>query len=436
MDESTTKNSVDTSGSDLKPLAGKIVALLTILLIFLGCCIALALFLLLYEKEQGLFEVLHDNSSQVAVTFVFISLFWMWIVYTALRFIKLQSQQNMELAGFLDRVGAGDYEARSGIKTGPGSLIAGRIDRLVDSIVQVLKEREKRAIFEENSMRLLVDISSIRDGDLTVKADATEDTQGAIADSFNALTANFSQVVAKTKNHLEQLHKAAATLPTHFDQLIEVSLKQAKEATTSLEVLKACIKETKNNGDTENTPLAQDDALNNLLKSVDSLQNNFAKIEKSSEIMADFSDKTEILALNTSIQSSMMESDHPSEHNFGQISDEIRRLAGSSADSAKDIEVLLQDFQTDLEDIQDLAGKCLPHSQDLEKSNSDLADSNQHKRLVALLESVEKTGDICRKSALAGNEMAVIFESLLETAADLNKSIAHLKIVEPPLPEN
>ena len=67
--------------------------------------------------------------------------------------------------------------------------------RLLDNTLTLIQSRDERDAIQAAIMTLLTEISDLADGDLTVRAEVTEEITGAIADSFNSMAEQLSRVV-------------------------------------------------------------------------------------------------------------------------------------------------------------------------------------------------------------------------------------------------
>ncbi|NVK22340.1 MAG: methyl-accepting chemotaxis protein, partial [Kangiellaceae bacterium] len=103
--------------------------------------------------------------------------------------------------------------------------------RLRESEVAAEREKEENAQNQEAIIRLLDEIDSLADGDLTVKATVTEDFTGAIADSFNLTIDQLRGVVGAINEAVDQVSKSADETQQTSNALAEASRQQAQEIT-------------------------------------------------------------------------------------------------------------------------------------------------------------------------------------------------------------
>src|SRR4029078_12751135 len=92
-------------------------------------------------------------------------------------------------------------------------------------------ERNQQAI-----LRLLDELSSLADGDLTVQATVTEDITGAIADSINYAIEALRELVATVNQsaiHLDSAARQTQALSAHLAKASGAQTKQISSATES-----------------------------------------------------------------------------------------------------------------------------------------------------------------------------------------------------------
>ena len=79
----------------------------------------------------------------------------------------------------------GDYHARVPVLTQDElGRMAGNLNTMLDDTLNLIQTREERDNIEAAIMRLLDEVSGVAEGDLTARAEVTDDLTGAIADSL------------------------------------------------------------------------------------------------------------------------------------------------------------------------------------------------------------------------------------------------------------
>lgn len=225
-------------------------------------------------------------------------------------------------------------------------------------------ERNQQAI-----LRLLDELSSLADGDLTVQATVTEDITGAIADSINYAVEALRGLVATINDSAIQLDAAARTAETTAAQLAQASEAQSKQvgsASVAISRMVSSIEEV--SGDAERSAdVARHsvdvahkggeavrrtiEGMNAIRETIQDTSKRIKRLGESSqeignivELINDIADQTNILALNASIQASMA---GEAGRGFAVVADEVQRLAERSTNATRQIEVLVRTIQAD-----------------------------------------------------------------------------------------
>ena len=225
-------------------------------------------------------------------------------------------------------------------------------------------ERNQQAI-----LRLLDELGSLADGDLTAKATVSEDITGAIADSINYAIEKLRELVATINDTAIMVDSAAKQTENSAGRLEIATETQSREiaaATDSIASMAYSIEQV--SGDAErSSDVARHsvevahkggeavrrtiDGMNTIRETIQDTSKRIKRLGESSqeignivELINDIAEQTNILALNASIQASMA---GEAGRGFAVVADEVQRLAERSTNATKQIEVLVRTIQAD-----------------------------------------------------------------------------------------
>ncbi len=302
---------------------------------------------------------------------------------------RLATAQRAAAALAEDGAALSDRLARPVLRDAPPALFAGPWPALAAALLAALAfagalfawvsaaglrraaelESQRNRRNQEAILRLLDEMSSLADGDLTVQATVTDDITGAIADSVNYAIEALRELVATINETAVQLDAAARQTQAAAGHLAKASVAQSRQvaaATDAVGGMATSIEEVSGNAE-RSSDVARHavdvahkggdavrrtiDGMNTIRENIQDTSKRIKRLGESSqeignivELINDIAEQTNILALNASIQASMA---GESGRGFAVVADEVQRLAERAGHATRQIEVLVRTIQTD-----------------------------------------------------------------------------------------
>jgi twitching motility protein PilJ len=329
-------------------------------------------------------------------------------------------------------------------------------------------ERNQQAI-----LRLLDELSSLADGDLTVQATVTEDITGAIADSINYAVDALRGLVTTINSSAISLDGAARQTQALAQHLAKASGAQSKQIAAATETaghVASATEEVSGNAERaadvarHSVDVAHKggeavrrtiDGMNAIRETIQDTSKRIKRLGESSqeignivELINDIAEQTNILALNASIQASMA---GEAGRGFAVVADEVQRLAERAATATKQIEVLVRTIQTDTNEavvsmersttdvvggalLAENAGAALEEIEQVSHQIASLvhnisASSRQQSGAVQnIARNMQVLKEISAQTADSTSATSVAIAKLAELSAGLRKSAAGFRL--------
>ena len=331
-----------------------------------------------------------------------------------------------------------------------------------------LNQRNQEAI-----MRLLDEMGSLAEGDLTVKTTVSEDITGAIADSVNYAIDELRSLVTTINETSEQVSSSAQETQTTARHLADAAEQQAQQISSATSAINQIVSsmDIVSKDSAESADVAERsveiasrgaEVVRETISGMDSIRDQIQETSKrikrlgeSSqeigsivELINDIAEQTNILALNAAIQAA---SAGEAGRGFAVVADEVQRLAERSASATKRIETLVQAIQSDTNEavnsMEQTTAEVVAGARKAEDAGSALGDIERVSHdLSALIQNISSAArqqsaaatdisqsmnaiqEITSQTSQGASQTADSIGYLAQLASDLRRSVAHFKL--------
>jgi methyl-accepting chemotaxis protein len=230
------------------------------------------------------------------------------------------------------------------------------------------RERERKAI-EVAIFDLLEEVEQVRQGNMTVRARVSETSLGAVADSLNEMLRALNTLLLEVRYATEVVSRSAAELQMSAWRLsagAQQQERQVSDISSTIQEMAASVQQVSDNAATA-AGVARDaleitsegrEAVDSAVKGMNTVREmvlqSARKIkhlgESSQEIgeivqlISDFASRTNLLALNASIEAVRAGENG---RGFSAVAQEIRSLANNSAEAARQVAAKIKGIQNE-----------------------------------------------------------------------------------------
>ena len=322
-------------------------------------------------------------------------------------------------------------------------------------------------------LRLMNELQTVAEGDLTQQATVTEDITGAIADSVNYTVEELRTLVASVQNTASRVAQTTSEVDSTSTELLAASNEQMNEiqatgksvlematrinlvstqAQESAEVARQSLKAAESGLQAVQNAIGGMNSIRDQIqetsKRIKRLGESSQEIGEITELISDITEQTNVLALNAAIQAA---SAGEAGRGFSVVAEEVQRLAERSADATRQIAALVRAIQTDTQDavaamerstqgvvegakLSDNAGTRLTEIDQVSRRLSDLiqqiSDSASREADLAnsVADSIQNIFAVTEQTSDGTRTTAGQVRELSRMAEELRQSVARFKI--------
>jgi len=334
------------------------------------------------------------------------------------------------------------------------------------------QQQEAKRVNDANQaaiLRLMNELQTVAEGDLTQEATVTEDITGAIADSVNYTVEELRSLVGNVQATATRVAQTTSAVENTSTELLAASTEQLREiretgqsvldmaqrinqvsgqAQESAQVARVSLQAAESGLQAVQNAIGGMNAIRDQIqetsKRIKRLGESSQEIGEITELISDITEQTNVLALNAAIQAA---SAGEAGRGFSVVAEEVQRLAERSADATRQIAALVKAIQTDTQDavaamerstqgvvegakLSDNAGTALSEIDRVSRRLAELIEqiSNAASREAESANEVagniqhifavtEQTGEGTRSTAQQVRELSAMAEELRQSVA-------------------
>jgi len=406
----------------------------------------------------------------------FVYLMWGVVISMAASYIlaKMVTRPIDRYVDFVNKVSEGNYHLRLDMQTEDElEKIGHALNVMLEKIEGLIETEADRDRLQKNITSLLGIVSRAADGDFTASAEVTADTLGALADSFNLMVADLSNLIRDVKSAAAHIEKSTREVLFNTENMSRGADTQAKEiegiyraAKEMAEILKYANVRTSQAADsarraaqvalagTEVVKKSTEgmhtirDRVQETARQVRTLGQSSMEIGEIIEVISDIANRTNLLALNATIEAARA---GEAGRGFAVVADEVRMLAERASQAAKDISNLIATIQDGTNEVViameqgteevekgayyvDEAGAALKEIiamvQDSSQSITEISGSFQQQTKASsdIAEAVKRTATIAQETAKSARHSRKLAEQMETLSRMLNTAVSKFRL--------
>jgi twitching motility protein PilJ len=338
------------------------------------------------------------------------------------------------------------------------------------------QEQEAKRVNDANQaaiLRLMNELQTVAEGDLTQQATVTEDITGAIADSVNYTVEELRSLVSQVQSTAARVTDTTLQVEQTSTELLAASSEQLREirdtgesvlqmagrindvssqAQQSAQVARQSLRASESGLQAVQNSIG---GMNSIREQIQETSKRIKRLGESSqeigeitELISDITEQTNVLALNAAIQAA---SAGEAGRGFSVVAEEVQRLAERSGDATRQIAAIVRTIQTDTQDavaamerstqgvvegakLSDAAGAALA---DIDRVTRELADlierisanaSREAESANEVAANIQHIFAVTEQTSEGTRSTAAMVRELSRTADELKASVARFKV--------
>jgi twitching motility protein PilJ len=338
------------------------------------------------------------------------------------------------------------------------------------------QEQEAKRVNDANQaaiLRLMNELQTVAEGDLTQQATVTEDITGAIADSVNYTVEELRSLVSQVQSTAARVTDTTLQVEQTSTELLAASTEQLREirdtgesvlqmagrindvssqAQQSAQVARQSLRASESGLQAVQNSIG---GMNSIREQIQETSKRIKRLGESSqeigeitELISDITEQTNVLALNAAIQAA---SAGEAGRGFSVVAEEVQRLAERSGDATRQIAAIVRTIQTDTQDavaamerstqgvvegarLSDAAGAALG---DIDRVTRELADlierisanaSREADSANEVAANIQHIFAVTEQTSEGTRSTAAMVRELARTADELKASVARFKV--------
>ena len=338
------------------------------------------------------------------------------------------------------------------------------------------QEQEAKRVNDANQaaiLRLMNELQTVAEGDLTQQATVTEDITGAIADSVNYTVEELRTLVSQVQGTVSRVTETTQQVEATSTELLAASTEQLREirdtgesvllmagrinevsaqAQQSAQVARQSLQAAESGLTAVQNAIG---GMNSIREQIQETSKRIKRLGESSqeigeitELISDITEQTNVLALNAAIQAA---SAGEAGRGFSVVAEEVQRLAERSGDATKQIAALVKTIQTDTQDavaamerstqgvvegarLSDNAGTALGEIDRVSRQLAELIEqissqaSREAESANVVASNIQHIFAVTEQTGEGTRSTAQLVRELSRTAEELKQSVSRFKI--------